>query len=384
MIKCPACESIETKTEFLIENYPISIFPHSDEEAMRLPVDNILVYECNDCKHNFLKNKSHLNYIYEKAYINYPHQHNSETFSYREEFADFFVNFKQMEIEELLEIGSNNFNNLLEFARIARRVTGISLEATPKQSQNIEFIQGSFDSYNFDKKFTIILSKFVLEHIYDLKSHLNKVFEILNIPGYFIVQVPNPGKMLSNNVFNMLAHEHLHYFTECSLRQLFAQNGFEVIDLQNGNSFLVCAKKSEQVCDSSIAKIKSTDMNSVLFNQDVFKNLGEYIQSEIYSNRKVIIYGAGLNLIGLFLVNPALRVSPNVQIVDDNYLINGKFMPNSNIKIMRLDQTQINNNSVIIILANSAYQDLIVSQIKKLGLHNKVINSKLVEINVHN
>jgi hypothetical protein len=291
---------------------------------------------------------------------------------------------KQIEIEELLEIGSNSFNNLLEFSGIAGGVTGISLEATPKQSQNIELIQGSFDSLNFDKKFTIILSRFVLEHIYDLKSHLNKVFDILNISGYFIVQVPNPSKMLSNNVFNVLAHEHLHYFTECSLRTLFAQNGFEIIELLNGNSFLVCAKKSEQLDNSSIAKINSTDINSVLFDQDVFKNLGEYIQSEIYSSRKVVIYGAGLNLIGLFLVNPALRVNPNIQIVDDNYLIIGKFMPNSSIEIIRLDQTQINNNSIIIILANSTYQDLIVDRIKKLGLHNKVFNANLVELNLHN
>jgi hypothetical protein len=384
MIKCPACESLETKTEIFIENYPISIFPHSNEEAMRMPVHSILVYRCNNCKHNFLENKSHLDYIYNNAYINYPHQHSSETFSYREEFADFFVNFKQIEIEELLEIGSNSFNNLLEFSGIAGGVTGISLEATPKQSQNIELIQGSFDSLNFDKKFTIILSRFVLEHIYDLKSHLNKVFDILNISGYFIVQVPNPSKMLSNNVFNVLAHEHLHYFTECSLRTLFAQNGFEIIELLNGNSFLVCAKKSEQLENSSIAKINSTDINSVLFDQDVFKNLGEYIQSEIYSSRKVVIYGAGLNLIGLFLVNPALRVNPNIQIVDDNYLIIGKFMPNSSIEIIRLDQTQINKNSIIIILANSTYQDLIVDRIKKLGLHNKVFNANLVELNLHN
>ena len=377
MNKCPTCQSLKIKIDLSIENYPLSIFPQVPEESMRSPKDRIFLFKCSECGHNFLQSKKHLDYIYDYAYKNYPHQSNSETFSYRKEFSKFFSEFKGLNDVDLLEIGTNNYINLLNFVEIARSITGISLEASPQQYENMKLIQGSFETFNFDKKYKVILSRFVLEHIYDLVDHLNKVHNILSADGYFFIQVPNPSKMRDSNVFNVLAHEHLHYFTENSLRILFSQNGFEILKLLNGNSFLICAKKSEQ--NKQLIEVQNSNIGVryPLFDVQRLEIIGNFIVAEIQNGQKPVLYGAGLNLIGLFLVLPGLSANQNLIVVDDNRLVIGKCMPNSNIRIMRLDQIQIDGSSCIIILANRTYQPLIIKRIQKLGLRNKVFDSNL-------
>lgn len=384
MNKCPACQSLKIEISLLIDNYPLSIFPHVSEEAVRLPKDKILLFRCNDCGHNFLQSKEHLDYIYDYAYKNYPHQYNSETFSYRGEFSKFFSQFKELKNIDLLEIGSNDYNNLLNFVEIARSITGISLEASPQQYNNMELIQGSFETFNFDKNYTIILSRFVLEHIYDLVDHLNRVHKILTIDGYFFIQVPNPSKMRIGNVFNVLAHEHLHYFTENSLRFLLSQNGFEILKFMNGYSFLICAKKSERTKKLIELQNSNIDIDYPLFDVQRFEIIGNFLAAEIENGRKPIVYGAGLNLIGLFLVRPDLGVNQDLLIVDDNQIIIGKCMPNSNIRIMKLEQVQIDDSSCIILLANTTYQRLIIERIQELGLQNRVFDSNLSVLAVGN
>jgi hypothetical protein len=224
----------------------------------------------------------------------------------------------------------------------------------------------------------------VLEHVIDLRSHLAKAYDILNISGYLLVQVPNPDKMFANNLFNVLAHEHLHYFTDNSLKTLFSLNGFEIIEFLNGNSLLIFAKKSAPTENNSVKKKPKISSIQTLLNIDKFKTIGNFINSELNSDRKVIVYGAGLNLIGLFWANPLLRTNRNLLIVDDNVLIIGKCMPHSNIVIQQLDRIQIDKNSTIVVLANSAYQSLILEKLNKIGLRNRLFDANLVELDFLN
>ena len=384
MNNCPVCESLETMIDIAVEHYPISIFPHKLEESMHLPTDRILVYVCKSCGHRYQNGSVHLDYIYKNAYNNYPHQYGSETFSYREEFSRFLSDLGDLNEIDLLEIGSNNFSSLSEFTKIADNITGISLEAHSKQSGNVNLIQGSFDIFHFDRNYSIIISRFVLEHVIDLRSHLAKAYDILNISGYLLVQVPNPDKMFANNLFNVLAHEHLHYFTENSLKTLFSLNGFEVIEFLNGDSLLIFAKKSALTENNSVEKNLKISSIQTLFNIDKFKTIGNFINSELNINRKVIVYGAGLNLIGLFWANPLLSTNRNLLIVDDNILIIGKCMPNSNIVIQQLDKIQLDKNSTIVVLANTAYQSLILEKVNKIGVRNQLFDANLVELNFLN
>ena len=384
MNNCPVCESLETMIDIVVEHYPISIFPHKLEESMHLATDRITVHVCKNCGHRYLNGSAHLDYIYKNAYNNYPHQYGSETFSYREEFSRFLSDLGDLNGRDLLEIGSNNFSNLSEFTKISDNVTGISLESHAQQYGNVNLIQGSFDTFDFDRNYSMIISRFVLEHVINLRSHLAKAYEILNISGHLLVQVPNPDKMFANNVFNVLAHEHLHYFTENSLKTLFSLNGFEIIEFLNGDSLLIFAKKSGLTENKSVKKNPKISSIQTLFNTDKFKTIGNFINSELNSNRKVIVYGAGLNLIGMFLANPLLSTNRNLLIVDDNDLIIGKSMPNSNIVIQQLDKIQIDKNSIIVLIANTAYQSLILEKLNKIGLKNRLFNVNLVELNFLN
>ena len=378
--KCPTCKSKKTNLNIEIENYPLSIFPHKAEDAMNLQTARIEVHRCNNCGHYFSENHVNLDYVYEYAYKNYPHQYKSETFLYRNEFLKFFRNLGPINIKYLLEIGSNNFDDLSEFLEIADTVIGISLDATPRRSKNIELIRSSFDTFNFTSKFSIIVSRFVLEHIYDLEQHMAKVYEIIDDLGHFFVQIPNPNKMEFNNIFNVLAHEHFHYFTENSLRELFSQNGFEIVRLYDGNSFIIEAKKIKLDNHHFTDMVTNLNLKTCLFNVEKFKVIGGFLQSEINSGRSAILYGAGLNIIGLFVVCPKLRTNVSLQIVDDNHIVNGKYMPGSNIVISNLKDTKIDDSSVIIILANNIYQNQIIGKIKEMGLCNRVYDVELTQL----
>lgn len=93
---------------------------------------------------------------------------------------------------------------------------------------------------------TIIAMFYDLEHpdvfLHDLDS-------IMDDDGLLVVQMSYTPLMIEQMAFDNICHEHLYYHSLASIKKLFNENGFQIVDTQlndvNGGSFRVYAMKTD-------------------------------------------------------------------------------------------------------------------------------------------
>lgn len=105
---------------------------------------------------------------------------------------------------------------------------GVDLEATAASSYadltRADLFTDICDTNLKDEAFDTLLSTQVLEHIYDTKKYLSECYRLLTMGGVAIFTVPQ--------TYECHAKPYDYYrFTEFSLRKLFEEKGFEIIEL---------------------------------------------------------------------------------------------------------------------------------------------------------
>ena len=90
----------------------------------------------------------------------------------------------------------------------------------------------------FDSCFDLINCGDVLEHLEDPWAVLNKLYTLLDIPGYLVLSVPNVGHwtvvrdLLQGRFeyvpWGLLCVSHIHWFTEESIREALDNTGFTI------------------------------------------------------------------------------------------------------------------------------------------------------------
>lgn len=106
-------------------------------------------------------------------------------------------------------------------------------------NEQLGFKDGSFDTI------TVVA---VLEHIFDPFHLIKECYRLLVKGGTLIVEVPNIGWLLNRirllmGKLPVTSNEvgwdggHLHYFTRASLKRLFLDEGFKVMEITSGGIF---------------------------------------------------------------------------------------------------------------------------------------------------
>ena len=122
--------------------------------------------------------------------------------------------------------------DIVESAVRAAREAGVDAVCVDLNRDPIPFEDGRFDC-------VVMLA--VLEHVMDPYLLLREAYRVLAPGGQMIVCVPNVASF-SNRFRVLFGHPprtsldpgldggHLHYFTPASLRELLAENGFDVVE----------------------------------------------------------------------------------------------------------------------------------------------------------
>jgi SAM-dependent methyltransferase len=102
--------------------------------------------------------------------------------------------------------------------------------------QNCPLVENSFDT---------IISCFVLEHISDPLSFLKSIRKLLTVDGQLVISVPNTESRFESGDPGVFVHEHISYFTEDALYNLFSLSGFDIVNLQKTQNdfYLVASAK---------------------------------------------------------------------------------------------------------------------------------------------
>jgi len=273
--------------------------------------------------------------------------------------------FKLSKDSLVIEIGSNDGYLLQYFHDLDIPCIGIepsSKTAKVAKEKGIDVIEDYFGISLAEKlvkrklKPDLLLGNNVLAHVPNINNFLQGLKNLLKDTGVITMEFPHIMRLIENNQFDTIYHEHFSYFSFITVNKIFEHHGLEIFDVEelltHGGSLRIYAKhqedKSKRISDNvSILfnKEYSRKMNSIEYYKnfqdkvDKIKNMFlKFLINQKLEGKTVIAYGAAakgntlLNYCGVKkdLISFVVDISPYKQ---------GHFLPASHIPIV--DESEI-------------------------------------------
>lgn len=144
--------------------------------------------------------------------------------------------FAQVANRCVLDIGSNDGTQLKHFQRAGWDVLGVESSRTTAALA----VQGGVPTVNeffnldlvtrLDRKFHVINAAGVFFHLEELHSVTEGIREALRDDGVFVVQFLYMKRIVENNAFDQIYHEHLLYYNLRTIQTLLDRHGLEMFD----------------------------------------------------------------------------------------------------------------------------------------------------------
>jgi len=373
---CDLCGG-KVKKLLSLPNYPMnfSYIPSYCDHSKY--VSDYELFHCNDCLHIQGESSYKLSDIYNENY----HHYDDAGFQKRQ---DFFVDRTILYcagkvFNRVIEIGCNDLSLLKKLKKngviSAKHWIGIdpSVQIDSRElTEGVLFINGYIQDVDIPHKSDslpdLIISDQVLEHIPNVLSALKEFSKKISPNSSFISCVPSLELLISKFNYPSILHEHIHYFSEHSLNNLFCQLGDFNLQVSEFNEdfwrFLFQihsknfpSKKVEKNCDL-VTKFK----NSFSIYQQILRQTNDIIEST-----EGKIYGFGASDITesfcYFLKNDLSKLDV---IIDETLRKENMFIPNLKPRIAKLSAISSFNDATILITAPQA---------------SRAILNRLVELN---
>ncbi len=368
---------------------------------------NLSLIRCNKCGHFQLSDEVAPELLYATNYT-YLSGVASSFVEHFENYATWAIKQCKLKKKDLvLDVGSNDGTCLNSFRKRNLDVLGIDPAYLPAKIANnkgiitINKFFNSKSSIEIKKNFgqvDFITSHNVLAHIGNITEVFENIFDLLKDDGYFCFEVGYFLKVLKNNFFDTIYHEHLDYHHASPLIKYLSNLGFSIINIstnkiQGGSIRILCKKQNKTKIYSQPKKFLQKEKNSIIndnryinsWANSIYININKFknLIKDCKNQKKIIIgYGAPTKAT-LILKISGVRYNTIAEIVEDNDLKVGKYLPKTDIKIGKYNKLKINQSEVIIIFAWNFFSD-IVKKLKRDKIRNKVIISPLPEVKVYN
>jgi 2-polyprenyl-3-methyl-5-hydroxy-6-metoxy-1,4-benzoquinol methylase len=179
----------------------------------------------------------------------------------------------------------------------------------------------------WQEKFDLVTSFFAFEHTPDPVKELINVKNILKPGGLFYCIVPN----IFDNNGDFIVADHVHHYSELSLRYMLAKAGFKTIEVDTESHFaafiIIGQKTDENRIDIEIPQVSLAQTNQNYLNMAAYwHNLQLKIQDfeQKADGSLAAIYGAGVY--GNFIATCLHDLNNFKYFVDRNPLLIGKKM----------------------------------------------------------
>jgi SAM-dependent methyltransferase len=215
----------------------------------------------------------------------------------------------------------------------------------------IDVVQGFYPGVVLEKKFDLIISYLVLEHIVKPEIFIKALRGSLNPGGKVVIVVPNAEPFIESGDISSFYHEHWCYFTQKSLSNLLKSVGCEDIKIAESNYggllFSNFSFGKEEVEDNLE---NNAVMNSSLidFTHEIKLRSNKIIEL-FNSNEDIGVYVPGR--IVNYLVHYNIDFS-KVRFFDDDVNSYGKYFPGINIKVENFEDFKKNPPATILIMSN--------------------------------
>lgn len=202
---------------------------------------------------------------------------------------------------QVMEIASND-GYLLQYFK-EKNIPCIGIEPTNSTAEvarekGIKVIEDFF-SLELSKglnKADLILGNNVLAHVPNLNDFVAGLKVALKKNGTINMEFPHIQRLIEENQFDTIYHEHFSYFSLYTIIKIFKQNGLDIYDVEqlptHGGSLRIYAK---HVADTS--KIISKNISKVLESEKIdnlhtiygYKNFQNKVDTIKYSSLKFLI-----------------------------------------------------------------------------------------------
>ncbi len=176
----------------------------------------------------------------------------------------------------------------------------------------------------WNEKFDVVTSFFAFEHTPDPVKELRNINTLLKDGGRFYCIVPN----VFENTGDFIVADHVHHYSDTSLRYLFAKAGFETVEIDVSSHFGAYIAIGKKVSQESLElQINSIDLVNVVNAAQETANYWNTLQDKICQfeqsvcGQKAAIYGAGVY--GSFIATCLKNLNDIHCFIDQNPLLHG-------------------------------------------------------------
>ena len=217
------------------------------------------------------------------------------------------------------------------------------------------------------KQADLIAANNVLAHVPDTNDFVSGFKILLKPQGVATFEFPHLLKLINENQFDTIYHEHFSYLSLTALETIFKKNGLQIFDAEkhstHGGSLRIFAQhvdRGENSITKRLVELRQHEIEAGMKSEEFYQGFQEKadrVKNELLkflieaknSNKKVVAYGAAAK--GNTLLNYAgVRPDQLSYIVDKNPNKQNKYMPGSRIPIKTEQHLKSDNPDYILIL----------------------------------
>lgn len=377
MAVCRICGN-QLKQPFLsLGNSPLSNSYLTEEALHHMePYYPLEVYVCDNCYLVQLEEYETAGNIFSSNYA-YFSSYSDSWLRHCREYAEMMINrFKYDQNSFVLEIASNDGYLLQYFKQHGISVLGVepasnTAEVAIKKgiSTDIVFFNTEYANGLAEKRklADLIIGNNVLAHNPGLNDFVAGLRIALKPDGIITMEFPHLLKLLVENQFDTIYHEHFSYFSLYTAQYLFKKHGLEIFDVDelptHGGSIRIYAKhqgdRTKQV-SSTVIDLLNKEKEFGLLNIETYGHFAEKVKAikrqllqfliqAKKDNKKIVGYGAPAK--GNTLLNYCgIRNDFIDYTVDRSPFKQNKFLPGTHVPIKNPDYIRTDRPDYILIL----------------------------------
>ncbi len=298
--------------------------------------------------------------------------------------ADMVARFNLTAQSHVVEVAAND-GYLLQYVK-ARNIPCTGVEPTAStaaaaRAKGIPIVEDFFGArlakelVAQGKQADLTAANNVLAHVPDINDFVTGFAVLLKPQGVATFEFPHLLKLIEENQFDTIYHEHFSYLSLTAVNHIFAANGLAVFDVEehptHGGSLRVFAQRSDtgqQPRSDRVGELLQREAQAGMLSADYYTGFqaktdqvkNDFIAFLLDAKRRgksIAAYGAAAK--GNTLMNYA-GIRPDLVpfVVDRNPAKQGKFMPGSRIPILAPDEIERLKPDYVLILPWNLAQEV--------------------------
>lgn len=389
-VACPVCRATDATIFLEIASVPVlcNVLWPNREEAIQAPRGPVHLAFCRHCNHIWNAVFDPERIVYSQQYEN--SLHFSPRFqSYAESLAHKLIAKYDIRNKHVIDIGCGQGDFLRMLCQQGNN-QGVGFDPAyirdPEREANepyITFVQDlyteTYASYSAD----FVCSRHTLEHVPVPSDMVQNIKRAIGDREHTIVffEVPHVLFILRDWSIWDIIYEHCSYFSARSIGYLFAENGFNILDISEefGGQFLTI---TSHIADSSshTPGQQWDELQQMAGDVEAFAThyhqkiafWNESIDQIANSGRKAVIWGAGSK--GIMFLNTLEHPEHIEYVVDINPRKHNMYVTGTGHKIVPPDFLQEYRPDVVIVM-NPMYKDENRVTLEKMGINAEMVGT---------